>query len=88
MTSKSSSRHHGARKINLKCQRCFNDLRRIERVGFLETKILPLFGYYPWECPVCGGRIHIKKQHARKKHSDGESASTHAHTHRHKATSE
>ncbi len=28
-------------------------LRRLPRHGFLQQKILPLFGYYPWECPIC-----------------------------------
>ena len=26
---------------------------RIPRYGFLQTKVFPLFGYYPWECGVC-----------------------------------
>jgi hypothetical protein len=28
-------------------------MRRLGRVGFLQRKVFPLFGYYPWECPIC-----------------------------------
>ena len=28
-------------------------MRRLARAGFLRKWILPLFGYYPWECFAC-----------------------------------
>jgi ssDNA-binding Zn-finger/Zn-ribbon topoisomerase 1 len=28
-------------------------MHRLGRVGFLQRKIYPLFGFYPWECPIC-----------------------------------
>jgi hypothetical protein len=28
-------------------------MRRRARTGFLQTKIYPLFGFYPWECFSC-----------------------------------
>jgi len=28
-------------------------MRRMGRTGFLQDKVFPLFGYYPWECPIC-----------------------------------
>ncbi len=28
-------------------------LRRLPRIGFLQQKVYPLMGYYPWECPIC-----------------------------------
>jgi hypothetical protein len=28
-------------------------MRRVSRHGFLEKKIYPLFGLYPWECGYC-----------------------------------
>jgi hypothetical protein len=28
-------------------------MRRVGRHGFLEKKIFPLFGFYPWECGSC-----------------------------------
>jgi hypothetical protein len=37
------------------CPKCEDDhkLRRIQRKGFLQTRIYPLFGYYPWKCSEC-----------------------------------
>lgn len=29
-------------------------MHRISREGFLQKRIYPSFGYYPWECSVCG----------------------------------
>jgi hypothetical protein len=29
---------------------------RLERKGFVQTRILPLFGYFPWKCYDC--RLH------------------------------
>jgi hypothetical protein len=29
------------------------NLRRLSRTGFLQERVFPLFGYYPWECGVC-----------------------------------
>ena len=28
-------------------------MRRLGRAGFLQAKVFPLFGYYPWECSIC-----------------------------------
>jgi hypothetical protein len=30
-----------------------NGLRRVHRDGFLRRHVLPLFGFYPWECMSC-----------------------------------
>jgi ribosomal protein L40E len=36
------------------CRKCGADaLRRENRQGFLQLKVFPLFGLYPWECVVC-----------------------------------
>lgn len=36
------------------CPQCGNrDLRRRLRAGFLQKVILPVLGYYPWECLSC-----------------------------------
>jgi pyruvate-formate lyase-activating enzyme len=36
------------------CPNCQNpEMRRRARTGFLQTKIYPLFGFYPWECFSC-----------------------------------
>ncbi|HEY3628107.1 MAG TPA: hypothetical protein VGL00_17595, partial [Terracidiphilus sp.] len=39
------------RLICPKCKR--SAMRRVGRHGFLEKKIFPLFGFYPWECGSC-----------------------------------
>ena len=36
------------------CRVCGNpNMRRLARIGFAQRYILPLFGYYPWECFAC-----------------------------------
>jgi hypothetical protein len=36
------------------CPRCGNQyLMRLARTGFLELKVLPVLGYYPWVCGAC-----------------------------------
>jgi hypothetical protein len=40
--------------VKLVCPRCKSTLmRRNFRHGFLEEKVWPKFGYYPWECCAC-----------------------------------
>ena len=33
------------------CETCGCEMRRFARKGFLQEKVYPFFGYYPWECP-------------------------------------
>jgi len=50
------------------CPECGSEqLRRLARQGLLQRKVYPLFGLFPWECPICrqtrlfrvrGKRIH------------------------------
>jgi hypothetical protein len=36
------------------CIRCrTKTLRRVNRRGFLQMVLLPLMGYFPWECALC-----------------------------------
>jgi len=42
-------------------------LRRIERVGLLQEKVYPLFGYYPWECSGCRKRSLMKDRGERRR---------------------
>jgi len=58
------------------CTKCGNALRRITRKGFLQLKIYPVFGFYPWECPACRVRIMLKKQHERRTHRSRESSAS------------
>lgn len=50
------------------CPDCgLKHMRRLHRKGFWETRILPLLGYYPWECPLCREPYYLKKRHAKKR---------------------
>jgi len=46
----------------VKCAACGSSLRRLSRKGFLQTRVYPFFGYYPWECPLCRQQLFIKKK--------------------------
>jgi hypothetical protein len=48
------------------CKHCGSKLRRLARAGFLQQRVYPLFGFYPWECPVCRKVLMLKKQYRRK----------------------
>ena len=37
----------------LACPKCGDTMRRLARKGLLQKGVLPLFGYYPWECLGC-----------------------------------
>ena len=42
------------RQAEVLCPRCESDrFFREERKGFLQTRLFPLLGLYPWECKVC-----------------------------------
>jgi len=49
------------------CKECGNALRRLARRGFLQIRVFPIFGFYPWECPICRDTIMIRKQYVRKR---------------------
>jgi hypothetical protein len=59
------------RKPMIFCSGCGSDqIRRVARNGFLQTKVFPFFGLYPWECPMCR-KIFLKKDRGtriRRKH--------------------
>jgi hypothetical protein len=35
----------------------------------MQQRVYSLFGYYPWECPICRNPVLVKKQYMRKKRS-------------------
>jgi hypothetical protein len=45
---------------------------RINRVGFMERHVLPLFGYFPWKCGSCGStfRYRAKGIVRKRRHTD------------------
>jgi hypothetical protein len=44
-------------------------MRRLMRESFMQRKVYPFFGYYPWECPLCRELVMFKVRHLRKKRS-------------------
>jgi hypothetical protein len=56
----------------MQCPKCSEEdvMRRMERVGWLEKKFLPIFGFYPWECSGCRKRSMMKDRgEVRKRHT-------------------
>jgi hypothetical protein len=36
------------------------EYRRLNRNGFLERKVYPIFGFYPWECALCRRKAYLQ----------------------------
>jgi hypothetical protein len=51
------------------CVTCGCEMRRLTRESFMQREIYPLFGYYPWECPLCRELIMYKVRSVRKRKS-------------------
>ncbi len=50
-------------KDRVHCRKCGSDrVYRVEREGFMEEKIYPLFGYYPWRCKICRDHVMVRKR--------------------------
>jgi predicted Zn-ribbon and HTH transcriptional regulator len=50
----------------MRCPRCqSNKIHRLRREGFVEQKLAPLFGYFPWRCPDCKAELllRVRNQH-------------------------
>ncbi len=53
------------------CRGCGgHHLRRVGRNGFLQVKLFPLFGYYPWECSACRRTQLLRQRGTRVKKQD------------------
>jgi hypothetical protein len=50
----------------MKCPYCTGSLTRLPRHGFLQRKVYPLLGYFPWECVLCRRVTMLKKEHQRR----------------------
>jgi hypothetical protein len=50
----------------------------MKRVGFLQTRIYSLFGFYPWKCPECKTRYLLRVRGARRNKTGVRSAETDA----------
>ena len=45
------------------CDECGSDeVYRVFRKGFLQQKIYPMFGFFPWRCRKCGLRLMLRKR--------------------------
>lgn len=48
-------------------------LYRLQRKGFLEKRIYPLFGYFPWHCLACKEDRYIKLRNVKRRKRAAES---------------
>lgn len=53
-------------------------LRREAREGFLENKLFPLVGYFPWSCYACRKRKMVRDRGSKKQRSAESDVSTSA----------
>jgi hypothetical protein len=45
------------------CDECDSDeVYRVFRKGFLQQRIYPMFGFFPWRCRKCGLRLMLRKR--------------------------
>ena len=59
----------------MQCKKCGSSLRRVPRNGFMQKKVYTLFGFYPWECPVCRTTTMHKKQLQRRRRGQEQTSS-------------
>jgi hypothetical protein len=50
------------------CAKCGSRMRRLARKGFLQSKLFPIFGYYPWECFTCRSKKLMRSRGTRAFH--------------------
>jgi len=55
---------------NRSCPKCsFNQPRRMPRESWIARRVMPFFGYYPWECPLCRIQFFHKSRAEHSRHS-------------------
>ena len=56
----------------MQCRNCdCKQIHRMKRVGFLQTRIFPLFGFYPWKCPECKTRYLLRARGSKRRGNGG-----------------
>ena len=45
-------------------------MRRLPREGFMQKKFWPIFGLFPWECPVCRKPHLMRSRGKRTRHKE------------------
>src|SRR5579863_371262 len=53
---------------NCSCAHCGERMRRLGRKGFLQSKLFPVFGFYPWECLACRSKRLMRSRGTRVFH--------------------
>jgi hypothetical protein len=49
------------------CPHCgYDRTRRVERKGFMQNYIYPMFGYFPWYCRECRQHFLLRERNRRK----------------------
>ena len=48
------------------CVHCHGTLERVQRTGFIQEKILPLFERFPWRCVLCHDITYRSARHRRE----------------------
>jgi hypothetical protein len=55
------------RRTTKQCTDCaLGEMRRLNRIGFWERRVLSSFGYYPWECVLCRKKRYLKTAGSRR----------------------
>jgi len=53
-------------KVEMVCPKCQSSrMHRLRREGFLEKKVVPLFGYFPWRCSDCKAELFLRARNDR-----------------------
>ena len=51
------------------CVKCGCEMRRLMRESFMQRRVYPYFGYFPWECPLCRELTMYKVRHLKRRKS-------------------
>jgi hypothetical protein len=53
--------------VDRACPKCsFKRPRRLSRITWMERLVMPSFGLYPWECPLCRIQFYRKNRRERE----------------------
>jgi hypothetical protein len=48
------------------CPKCQSGrMHRLKREGFVELRVAPLFGYFPWRCSDCKAELLLRARNER-----------------------
>jgi hypothetical protein len=51
------------------CKECGSErLRRLNRRGWAQVRLLPILGFFPWECTLCRTRTFCRDDGHRARH--------------------